>query len=174
MPKVSLHTEVKGQFGLGTGRAMGKALKVFILKMFLGRVYRQKKRKVLLLPLPTPKKKLPMNRWSPPAHDARGIERQWYECVWRSHAACCGCGDFINHLNDLATRFGRPVGTRPPTTPQPPPVRSMPALPAPEAWPGEGADGGAGGDAAGGLGGGDAGAGDVADEDLLDAVDFAE
>lgn len=179
MPEVSLHTAVKGQFGLGTGRAMGKALRVFILKMFLGRVYRQKKRKVLLLPVPTPKKKLPMNRWSPPAHDARGIERQWYECVWRSHAACCGCGDFINHLNDLAARFGRPVGTRPPTTPQPavpqPPVlRPMPALPAPEAWPGDGADGGAGGDAAGGRGGGDAGAGDVADEDLLDAVDFAE
>lgn len=50
----------------------------------------------------------------------------------------------------------------------------MPALPAPEAWPGDGADGGAAGDAAGGRGGGDAGAGDVADEDLLDAVDFAE
>lgn len=32
MPKVSLHTEVKGQFGLGTGRAMGKALKAIILK----------------------------------------------------------------------------------------------------------------------------------------------
>ena len=27
MPEVSLHTAVKGQFGLGTGRAMGKALK---------------------------------------------------------------------------------------------------------------------------------------------------
>lgn len=29
VPEVSLHTEVKGQFGLGTGRAMGKALKKF-------------------------------------------------------------------------------------------------------------------------------------------------
>ena len=29
MPEVSLHTEVKGQFGHGTGRAMGKALKKF-------------------------------------------------------------------------------------------------------------------------------------------------
>ena len=27
VPEVSLHTEVKGQFGLGTGRALGKALK---------------------------------------------------------------------------------------------------------------------------------------------------
>ena len=27
VPEVSLHTAVKGQFGLGTGRAMGKALK---------------------------------------------------------------------------------------------------------------------------------------------------
>ncbi len=37
MPKVSLHTGVKGQFGLGTGRAMGKALKAIVLK----NVYRQ-------------------------------------------------------------------------------------------------------------------------------------
>lgn len=29
VPEVSLHTAVKGQFGLGTGRAMGKALKKF-------------------------------------------------------------------------------------------------------------------------------------------------
>lgn len=28
---MSLHTEVKGQFGLGTGRAMGKALKAYAL-----------------------------------------------------------------------------------------------------------------------------------------------
>lgn len=30
MPEVSLHTAVKGQFGLGTGRAMGKALKAYV------------------------------------------------------------------------------------------------------------------------------------------------
>lgn len=173
MPKVSLHTEVKGQFGLGTGRAMGKALRVFILKMFLGRVYRQKKRKVLLLPVPTPKKTLSMS-WSRPAHDAAGIERKWYDCVWSSHAACCGCGDPVGHLNRLATRLGRPPSAGPPPTPRQPSVTPLPALPAPEAWPGDGADGGAGGGAAGGRGGGDGGAGDVADEDLLDAVDFAE
>ena len=27
VPEVSLHTAVKGQFGLGTGRALGKAIK---------------------------------------------------------------------------------------------------------------------------------------------------
>ena len=32
MPKVSLHTAVKGQFGLGTGRAMGNALKAIVVK----------------------------------------------------------------------------------------------------------------------------------------------
>ena len=30
VPEVSLHTAVKGQFGLGTGRAMGKALKTYV------------------------------------------------------------------------------------------------------------------------------------------------
>jgi hypothetical protein len=30
VPEVSLHTAVKGQFGLGTGRAMGKALKAYV------------------------------------------------------------------------------------------------------------------------------------------------
>ena len=173
---MSLHTAVKGQFGLGTGRAMGKALKKATpLTMFLGRVYRHQKRKVLLSLVHTPQKTpSSMNRWSPPAHDARGIERQWYECVWRSHAACCGCGDFVGHINDLAHRFGRPPGSRPPTTPQPPAVRALPALPAPEPWSGAGGDAGAGGDGAAGRGGGDGDAGDVADEDLLDAVDLAE
>ena len=31
VPEVSLHTAVKGQFGLGTGRALGKALKNALL-----------------------------------------------------------------------------------------------------------------------------------------------
>ncbi len=35
VPEVSLHTAVKGQFGLGTGRAMGKALKECTFLVFL-------------------------------------------------------------------------------------------------------------------------------------------
>ena len=64
VPEVSLHTAVKGHFGLGTGRAMGKALKK---AMFLGKLYR-KKRALPLPGLPTPKKKLPpdMTYWCPP------------------------------------------------------------------------------------------------------------
>lgn len=58
--------------------------------------------------------------------------------------------------------------------PRGPTVRPLPALPAPETWPGAAAGGGAAGDAAGGRGGGDGDDGGVADADLLDAVDFAE
>lgn len=112
--------------------------------------------------------------WSRPAHDASGIERRWYDSVWSSHAACCGCGDPVGHINRLATRLGRPASAGPPPTPRGPTVRPLPALPAPETWPGAAAGGGAAGDAAGGRGGGDGDDGGVADADLLDAVDFAE
>lgn len=53
-------------------------------------------------------------------------------------------------------------------------MRALPALPAPEPWSGAGGDAGAGGDGAASRDGGDGDAGDVADEDLLDAVDLAE
>lgn len=141
--------------------------------MFLGRCWR-KKRQLLLLPVQSPQATPSMSRWQPPVHNAPGIERQWYDSVWRSHAACCGCGDVIGHLNDLAARFGRPGNPRPPGAPQPPPVRPLPALPAPEPpadrapWPMAG-----GGDEGGAAGGGrDAGDGGpaAADEEDLDAL----
>lgn len=140
--------------------------------MFLGKLYRQK-RKVLLHRVHSPPKK-PSMSWSRPAHDARGIERNWYDCVWSSHAACCGCGDPVGHLNRLATRLGRPSTAGPPPTPRPPQIRPVPALPAPESWSGAAGGGGAAGGAAAGHGGAEGDDGDVADADLLDAVDFAE
>ncbi len=188
VPKVSLHTGVKGQFGLGTGRAMGKALRVIALKMpFLGRPWR-KKRKVLLQTVPATPPEPHMSFWRPPVHNVPGLERNWYESVYRSHAAFCGCGDFINHINNLATSLGRPPQPRPPGAPQPPPIRPLPALPAPEdpqprrhnrtenqPWPGDGGGEGAAGDpvAAGEQEGGDEyGPEDV--DQLLDMLDDAE
>lgn len=140
--------------------------------MFLGKLYR-KKRKLLLLSVHSPPK-TPSMSWSRPAHDAPGIERRWYDSVWSSHAACCGCGDPVGHINRLATRLGRPTSAGPPPTPRGPQIRPLPALPAPETWPGAAAGGGAAGDAAGDRGGEGADDGGVADADLLDAVDFAE
>ena len=173
---MSLHTGVKGQFGLGTGRAMGKALKK---AMFLGKLYR-KKRRLPLCPLHTPQKarRIMSSLWRPSVHNVRGQQRQWYESCFRSHAAICGCGDFIRHLCDLANDFGRPPTTPRPPAP-PPPVRPLPALPAPPdpsgsraAWPTGGGDG------EDELRGGGGGAGDfaeLADDDLLSAaVDVAE
>lgn len=49
MPKVSLHTGVKGQFGLGTGRAMGKALKAIILKNVFRQVLQKEKESASVL-----------------------------------------------------------------------------------------------------------------------------
>lgn len=140
--------------------------------MFLGKLHR-KKRKLLLCPVHSTPKAPPMS-WSRPAHDAAGIERKWYDCVWSSHAACCGCGDPVSHLNRLAARLGRPAPPGPPPTPRQQSVRPLPALPAPETWPGAAAGGGAAGDAAGDRGGAAGDEGDVADADLIDAVDLAE
>lgn len=180
---MSLHTAVKGQFGLGTGRAMGKALRVFILKMFIGRAYRHKKRKVLLSALRAPQASRRAMSWRPPVHDAPGIERNWYEACFRAHAGACGCGNFIMHINLLAGRYGftpgsAPPGGPPPGTPQIRRARPSPAAPEqPQAlpWHGDGGDGGAGGppDA-----GGDAVAGAPYGEqelaDLLDAIEDDE
>lgn len=178
VPEVSLHTAVKGQFGLGTGRAMGKALKK---AMFLGKLYR-KKRALLLPGLPTPKKKPPpdMSYWCPPVHDVRGREHQWYEACYRSHGAMCGCGNFINHLAYLGERYGFRPGNRGPGSsgvggPPPPLRRALPAPPAPEPsqqannnnnqrWPGDGGN-------EGGAAGGEASSGDAAlPEDDLDGL----
>ena len=166
VPEVSLHTAVKGQFGLGTGRAMGKALKK---AMFLGKLHR-KKRALSLRGLPAPKKKPPpdMSYWRPPVHNVPGLEHLWYESVHRSHAAVCGCGDFVRHITALAERYGHPGGPRAPgapgvggnpnppqirrarhpaAAPDPPAGNQPPALP----WHGDGGNEGAagGGDDAG-------------------------
>ncbi len=140
VPEVSLHTAVKGQFGLGTGRAMGKALKK---AMFLGKLYR-KKRRLSLSPLHSPPKarKLLRGMWRPPTQNVPGQERNWYDAVFYSHAAFCGCGDCIGHLSRLAVDLGRPPSAHPPPQLQPPALRRLPALPAPPnpsgdraAWP---------------------------------------
>nr|BAA77433.2 ORF2 [Torque teno virus] len=150
---------------------MGKALKK---DMFLGKLYR-KKRRLSLSSLHTPQKarKLLSDMWRPPVHNVQGQERQWYESCFRSHAAMCGCGDFIRHLCSLADNFGRPATVPRPPAP-PPPVRPLPALPAPPnpsgsraQWPTGGGDvedePRGGGDGAGGFA-------DLADEELLTAA----
>ena len=160
VPQVSLHTGVKGQFGLGTGRAMGKALKK---DMFLGKLYR-KKRTLPLCGLPAAKKKPPidMSYWRPPLHNVPGLEHLWYESVHRGHAAVCGCGNFVRHLAALAERYGYPGGPsapgapsvggggnppirrarHPAVAPDPPAGNQAPALP----WHGDGgSESGAGG-----------------------------
>lgn len=123
--------------------------------MFIGRAYR-KKRKVLLLGVPASQEKRPRMSWSRPVYDASGIERNWYESTFRSHASCCGCGNFIHHINSLATRYGFNAGAPPPGGPRPrPPVpvdTPRPALP----WRGGGEPGGDGADR---QGDGDGGAG---------------
>ncbi len=185
---MSLHTAVKGQFGLGTGRTPGKALKK---AMFLGRPWR-KKRALSLLGVRAPQKKPPaMSQWCPPVHSVQGRNHQWYEACYRGHAAYCGCGDFISHLVALGNQFGFRPGPRAPGAPGvggPPPLRR--ALPAPPAaapepqqennnnnqqlqtWPGDGGDdAGEGGSAA--YGGG----ADLPEDDLdglLAAIDDEE
>lgn len=155
--------------------------------MFLGKLYR-KKRKVLLQPLPVPPPKRTSMSWAQPTSLAHVREQQWFESTARSHDAFCGCGDSVLHFTNLATRFNRlHAAPSPLDPPYPPPprrarVRGLPALPAPEnppaPWPG------AGGDAAGNPEGGPRGqstgdaAGDDFDpadlEDLLAAVEEDE
>lgn len=143
--------------------------------MFLGRAWR-KKRALSLLQLRTPEApRRAVMSWRPPAHNAPGVERNWYESVFRSHAASCGCGNFVHHLTTLADRYGFVPGPAPPggpgprpaalrALPQPPADNPRPALP----WRGDGGgDEGAGGPAADG-GPGDA-EGDYA-QDELDAL----
>lgn len=160
---MSLHTGVKGQFGLGTGRARGKALRVFILKMRFSRIYRPKKG-----PLPLPlvraeQKEQPIDMsWRPPLHNGAGIERQFFEGCFRFHASCCGCGNFVTHITLLAARYGFTGGPTPPGGPGALPSlrRALPPPPAPQDQPepelwrgrGGGGEGNAGGRAEGGDG----------------------
>ncbi|CRH60193.1 TT viral ORF2 [Chlamydia trachomatis] len=152
---------------------MGKALRVFALKMRFSRIYRTPKPKGAL-PLPpvpaTPKKRShSIMSWRPPVHDGAGIERQFFESTFRSHASCCGCGNFINHLTVLATRYGFTGGPAPPGGPGalPPLRRALPAPPAADPNPGEQWRGPGGGRDGADDRGADADAGgDYAPEDL--------
>lgn len=149
--------------------------------MFLGRPWR-KKRKVPLLAVRATPPPQPMSHWRPPVHNVPGQERQYYEGCFRMHAAFCGCGDFINHLNSLASRIGSPGNGQPPRPDPPPRLR---ALPAPSSsstptdsrqapWRGDGGgdDAPGGGAAAGGPDDGELGPEDV--DELLELIDDAE
>lgn len=118
--------------------------------------------------------------WQPPVHNVPGIERNWYESCFRSHAAFCGCGDFVGHINHLAATLGRPARSRHPGGPGTPQVRNLPALPAPAGesgdrapWPGAGGPAGDGGDD-GDRGAAAGGPADVEDDALLAAFDLVE
>lgn len=96
--------------------------------------------------------------WRPPVHNVQGRENQWFAAFFHGHAAFCGCGDPVGHLNGIAPRFPNASPPRPPPgldqlNPEGPagpggPPAILPALPAPadpEPAPrrGGGADGGA-------------------------------
>lgn len=139
------------------------------------------KRKVLLQTVRAAKKaRRLLGMWQPSVHNVPGIERNWYESCFRSHAAVCGCGDFVGHLNHLATTLGRPPRPGPHGGPRTPQIRNLPALPAPQGEPGDRAPwpGASGADAAGGDGGergADAGdPADVGDDVLLAAFELVE
>lgn len=147
--------------------------------MFLGRAYR-KKRKLLLLPLHSTPKASRVMSWSRPVHNAPGIERNWWESCLRSHASSCGCGNFVNHINVLANRYGFAGSTETPGNPRPrPPVLSSttstpteqprPALPWHGDTGGEGASGDPAGDGERGAAEGDYGPEDL--DALFDALD---
>ena len=143
--------------------------------MFFGRPYRKKKRALSLLGVRTPQEKRARDMtWRPPVHNAAGIDRQFFEACFRCHAGCCGCGNFVSHLNVLAARYGFTGGPAPPGGPGPAP-QVRPALPAPEPDP-EGPEPqpwrGAGGGNDGGatVGNPGAAAGDAYDGDDLDAL----
>ena len=157
---------------------MGKALRVFILNMFLGRVYRRKKGKVPLLALQTLPKTPPMSHWRPPLRHVVHRERCWLEACLRAHDSFCGCPSAVVHFSSLVARFNLQGGPPPEDdSPQDAPV--LRALPAPsprrqtrtenpsgEPWPTP-----TGGAAGGGRGEADGGAGGAADDYRAEDLD---
>lgn len=156
---------------------MGKALRVFILKMFFGRVYRQKKRKLLLLAVQTTPEASSMSLWRPPTRNVPSRERDWVEATFRAHSAFCGCPNPVIHFTSILARSNLQEG--PQTPPQDPPegapgLRALPAPsprrhtrsdnPRPDQWP-------TGGAAAAGRGDGDGGAADAADDYRAEDID---
>lgn len=100
--------------------------------------------------------------WRPPLHNIPGRENQWFASVFHAHAAFCGCGDVVGHLNSIAPRFPNAGPPRPPPGidqpnlegPEGPggPPRAVPALPAPaDPEPAPRRGGGADGDGAAGA-----------------------
>ncbi len=144
--------------------------------MFLGKLYR-KKRQVPLRPLPaTPKTGHTMSHWLPPLNNVSQRERSWFDSIFLSHRAFCGCDDPIRHLSSLAARYHMQPGPSPGSDrrPQrPPPLRPLPALPAPDSRnnpprPCRGGDGAEGGDGPAGDGGPTATDAEYRAEDLED------
>nr|UTQ78861.1 ORF2 [Torque teno virus] len=87
--------------------------------MFLGKLYR-KKRKLLLLPVrPAPTPSSMSSTWRVPRGDVASRERHWYLSVRDSHDAFCGCRDPVFHLSRLAARFNN-QGSPPPPPGRPP------------------------------------------------------
>lgn len=106
--------------------------------MFLGKIYR-KKRKLLLQAVRAPQAPSPMSRcWCPPRGDVSTRESRWYDAVRGSHDAFCGCGDPVLHFSRLVARSNHQGPPTPPTDDRAPPrtpVRRLLPLPS---YPGEG------------------------------------
>lgn len=142
--------------------------------MFLGKLYR-KKRKVSLRSLSAPPKTgHTMSHWLPPLQNVPQRERCWFDSIFLSHRSFCGCDDPIRHLGSLAARYNMQPGPSPGGDRRPQrqaPVRTLPALPAPESRgnpprPCRGGDGAEGGDGPAGDGGPTAAEEDYRAEDL--------
>lgn len=153
--------------------------------MFIGRAWR-KKRKVPLLLVPTPQKKLHImsDRWIPPTRNVPARGEDWFRSVYCSHQAFCGCNDFIRHLAALSAEFGfqpgpSPGGNSGPRA-TPPVIRNLRALPAAPTTPRPPPCGGPGGSGAGGDRGDAGEGGDLAEpptedvSELLDLIEDAE
>ena len=176
MPEVSLHTAVKGQFGLGTGRAMGKALKAYVPRYVSRQGVEETEKESASAGCASFTGDIFHEYLASPLGNVSYRERSWLQACEQSHSSFCGCGDFILHLSNLAARFalqGPPPSGGPPR-PRPPLLR---ALPAPEArretrtenpgasgepWPGDG----------GGRDDGAAARGPADDGDAYDAGDL--
>jgi len=101
--------------------------------------------------------------WSRPVHNVVALERNWYQGVIHTHAACCGCGNPGAHFAALVERYNsntmqhQHLLSPTSTVRSPNNIRRARALPAapdhPPALPWHG-DGGRDGGAAGSDGGG--------------------
>lgn len=152
--------------------------------MFLGKLYRKKRRLSLSRVHPYSQKPLVMTHWLPPTQNVPTREEDWARGVYYSHRAFCGCNDPIRHLASLAATLGLQPETTSPGNPgsssTPASLRPFRALPAPPATPRPQPCGGRGGGDGRGDRRGDGGDGAGADlqegdvQELLDILDDAE